>query len=66
MYICVKCKKEMFCSKNSVGADYGHGHVYPADRFKCKKCGVEILATNANPTSDPDYKFQDEYLKMEE
>lgn len=65
MYICVECQKEMRCDKNSVGANFGHGHVYPADRFKCPKCGHRILATNREPSYDPNYKYQSEYLNME-
>jgi len=64
MKICVKCRREMFCDKNSVGADFGNGHVYPADRFKCRGCGIEILNSNELPSYDPEYKFQSEYLEM--
>lgn len=66
MYICVGCKREMRCDKNSVGADYGHGHVYAADRFRCPKCGAMILATNPKAYSDPEHKYQDEYLRIVE
>ena len=66
MHICVKCRKEMHCDKNGVGADFGNGHVYPADRYKCLKCGNTILATNKASTHDPNYAMQDEYLKIEE
>jgi len=66
MIVCVGCKAEMRCDKNGVGADFGRGHVYPADRFKCPRCGWETLVTNNAPSFDPDYKFQDEYLKMRE
>ena len=52
----------MICDKNSVGADFGEGHVYPADRFRCPTCGAMILATNRNASFDPGYNFQDEYL----
>ena len=64
MYICVKCKEEMLCDKNSVGADFGLGHVYASDRFKCPNCGNMILATNQRSNFDPDYNQQDEYLRM--
>ncbi len=66
MYVCVKCSKIMNCDKNAVGFDCGHGHVYPSDRFKCSECGIEILATNSRPSFDPDYKFQEEYLRAKE
>ena len=66
MYVCVGCKREMRCDKNSVGADFGHGHVYPADRFRCPVCGAMILACNRSASFDPEYNFQDEYLDMRE
>lgn len=64
MYICVPCRKEMVCDKNGVGADFGNGHVYAGDRFRCSICGHTILATNRSSIQDPDYKTQDEYLDM--
>jgi hypothetical protein len=65
MIICVGCREEMLCDKNSVGANFGHGHVYPADRFKCPTCGAMALISNRSPSFDPDYKFQEEYLNMD-
>lgn len=64
MLVCVQCRMEMYCDKNSVGADFGHGHVYPGDRFKCSRCGMMVLHGNPIPCIDPEYKFQDEYLDM--
>ena len=64
MYICLDCKVEMICKKNSVGADFGNGHVYPADKFQCPICKGEILATNHSPVYDPDYSQQDEYERI--
>ena len=64
MYICVNCKRELRCHKNSVGADYGHGHVYAGDLFKCPSCGFELLATNHNANYDPDLNQQDVYITM--
>lgn len=64
MYICLTCKREMRCTKNSVGADYGYGHVYAGDRFTCPECGVSILATNSNANHDPQLNQQDEYVTM--
>jgi len=65
MIICVKCRKEMLPDKNGVGADYGNGHVYPGDRYKCPECGNMILTTNSRPIYDANYDSQREYLKME-
>ncbi len=64
MYICTQCRTEMNCDKNGVGADFGNGHVYASDRFKCPICGLAILATNPNPIQDPKYQTQDEYLRI--
>ena len=66
MYVCVDCAVEMTCDKNDVAAAFGvHGHVYPGDRFVCGRCGRKILATNAAPSYDPEYKMHDEYLQMD-
>jgi len=54
----------MRCDKNGVGADFGHGHVYPGDRYRCPECGSQILATIGTPISDPGYNTQEEYLKI--
>lgn len=66
MIICTRCKKKMFCEKNGVGADYGHGHVYPGDLYKCPDCGVLILSTVGKPIQDSNYSTQDSYIKMED
>jgi predicted RNA-binding Zn-ribbon protein involved in translation (DUF1610 family) len=66
MLICVACKTEMRCDKNSVGADFGYGHVYPSDRYKCPNCGQMILDTIKFSIYDPTYNFQKEYLRIEE
>jgi predicted RNA-binding Zn-ribbon protein involved in translation (DUF1610 family) len=65
MIICVQCRLEMRCDKNGVGVNYGHGHVYPSDRFKCPECGLMILKTNDAPDYDPNLSHQDEYLNMD-
>lgn len=65
MIICVTCRVEMRCDKNSVGAHFGgHGHVYPTDRFKCPACGTVVLVTNRSPIYDPELQTQEEYLDM--
>jgi len=65
MKVCVQCRVEMRCDKNSVGAHFGNGHVYPGDRFKCPKCGMMVLNTNGKADYDPELNHQDEYLNME-
>ena len=64
MIICVGCQTEMRCDKNGVGANFGNGHVYPADRFRCPQCGAMALITNRNPIYDPGLTAQVEYLNM--
>jgi len=64
MFICCGCKKEMRCEKNGVGADYGYGHVYAGDKYKCHECGREVLHTNGRANHDPEYKQQSEYIDM--
>ena len=64
MKVCVQCQKEMRCDKNSVGANFGHGHIYPGDRFKCPSCGMMILVCNSSPDFDPKLTHQTEYLNM--
>ena len=66
MIVCVECRREMSCDRNSVGANFGNGRVYPADRFKCPECGKMILSTNRIASFDPDLTYQDEYLTMKE
>jgi len=64
MIICVKCKVEMKADKNGVGADFGNGHVYCGDRYKCPICNTMIIKTNAAPIYDANYDSQREYLKI--
>ena len=66
MIICVKCAVQLVCDKNEVGADFGNGHVYASDRFKCPVCGIMVLNCNTRPHYDPDYKSQQEYLNCHE
>jgi len=67
MYICVRCRLEMRCDKNGVGADFGNGHVYASDRWRCPQCGTMILATRRKAYYErPEERgrVQDEYLEM--
>lgn len=66
MKICVRCRREMRCDKNGVGADFGSGHVYAGDRFKCPECGTMILVTNDAPIHDPNHRTQEEYLLIQQ
>lgn len=64
MIICLKCKREMRCIKNGVGADFGGGHVYASDKWGCDKYGAEVLVTNERPNYDPEYKHHDSYVRI--
>ena len=55
----------MQCVKNGIGADFGNGHIYPTDKFKCPVCGIEVLDSgNCNAYQDPEHKIQQEHLEM--
>ncbi len=54
----------MKADKNGVGADFGNGHVYCGDRYKCPICNTMIIKTNAAPIYDANYDSQREYLKI--
>ena len=45
--VCVKCEVEMRPEKNDVGvldmADFGPYKLWSADKYKCPKCGYEIV-----------------------
>ena len=62
MKICVKCRKEMKCSKNGVAAVWNKSHVYPGDEFECPTCGNKILVCNEKPYHNPN--LQGEFLDM--
>lgn len=47
---------------NGVAVDYGHGHVYPGDIWKCFKCNYEICNTIGNPSPDPEYNRHCYYI----
>ena len=64
MLICCRCRIEMLCEKNDVAADFGRGHVYAGDRFRCDGCGTTILKANDKANVDPEYKMHDEYLAI--
>ena len=67
MKICVKCRREMRCTKNGIGADFGNGHIYPTDKFECPECGIEVLDSgNQNAYQDPDHKIQQDHLEMKQ
>ena len=53
MKICVPCAKEMICAQNGVYCDYGHGHVYVGDKYRCPICGAEVVDTNPHASLIP-------------
>ncbi len=66
MKICVDCRIELRCLKNGVGADFGHGHVYPGDLYVCPACKSQVLLCNSNSVSDNEYSTQELYVKVDE
>lgn len=46
--VCVKCRIEMKPEKNGVKwvtmADFGPYQIWDSDKWKCRKCGIEILS----------------------
>ena len=62
MFIC--CNREMRCEQNGVGADFGNGHVYRGDLWRCDCCGRGVLHTNQNAMFDPHYKCCEKYIKV--
>lgn len=57
MLVCYKCREELKCIKNGIGARWGASHVYVGDVFKCRTCKSVILSTNANATYDNNMKI---------
>ncbi len=64
MLVCVGCGTEMQCLENGVGLDFGMGHVYPSDTFRCGICGVVIAYSEGRSTHDEDHKAHKTYIKM--
>jgi len=65
MKLCVKCKKEMICTKTGKGVLYSHGHYYPGDEYTCPQCGARVIVTNPTPIH-LDVEPQEEHVRMEE
>lgn len=50
MQICVKCRREMRCTKTGATCRWNQGtHVYSGDEFECPECGAKIVHCNNNP-----------------
>ena len=64
MKVCGKCKREMKCTKNGVGLDFGGGHIYAGDRWECPGCGAEVIVSTGVPSFDPDHRQRSEYVDM--
>lgn len=55
----------MNCKKNGVGVDFGGGHVYVGDKYRCPICKDEIVSTNPKPCYDENHTLCAEYVKIE-
>ena len=62
MHWCIKCNMEMRCDKNGVALDFGNGHTYPGNRYKCPGCESMIIRTSPRVYFDPEYNATDEYF----
>lgn len=62
MHWCLQCNMEMCGEKNGVALDFGYGHTYPGNRYKCPSCRNMILCTSHVSSFDPEYTATDEYF----
>lgn len=49
--ICVKCNCEMAVNKNGVRVRWEGNYIRHGDRYKCPRCGVEIVRFSASTKS---------------
>lgn len=63
MYICVKCRKRMKCSKTGGLIRWDKTTGQSADAYKCLHCGAEVMVTAPNSFQamdmDEDYFYLD-------
>ena len=64
LIVCIKCQKEMSCHKTGVGINYGNGHVYPGDIYKCKECEFEMIVSEGRSVHDANLNIYSEYINM--
>ena len=68
MLVCLKCKKEMTCTKTGLRLHYVGGHCYSVDAFSCPSCGAAIAKGNNPHHADAKqleaYRFFDELVEM--
>ena len=62
MKMCVACGVELTPLKNGVGIDFGNGHVYHADLWSCRECGMEMLNSNTTADFDPEHTHCEVYF----
>jgi len=51
MLVCMKCAREMRCTRNGTVLRWGVGHCYNGDTYTCPGCGAEI--TLVSPLTQP-------------
>ena len=58
--VCVKCKCELHPETNGVGVldvvDFGDYELWDADKWKCPKCGMEVIGGFGNGSISAHYK----------
>ena len=60
--VCV-CGKDMEMIVMGVGVDYGYGHVYPGDIWRCPACKNSFVHTIGNAISDTNYDKHHCYIR---
>ncbi len=64
--VCVTCKCEMRPETNGVGvldmADFGPYELWDADKWKCPKCGIEVVGGFAHNHISAHY--EDDFISM--
>lgn len=64
MLVCRNCREQMVVASNDCGVNYGGGHVYSADLWRCPSCGHEVAVCNSNPHHDPGYTGSKVWVDM--
>lgn len=62
--ICLTCGLEMKCIKTGGGVNFGNGHVYASDWYRCSHCGCEVAVTAHEAIHDPEHKYHPVFRNM--
>jgi len=64
MNICIGCEVEMRCVKTGFTVRWGDTHCYRGDKYRCPRCGVEIVCCNTNSFQTQKAWPEEEFLQM--